>query len=190
MSLTYIEIECNQIAVWEGNEPFLYLDSDNPPNATTGQGYLVANLAVSKTLPWKTPTGSAATSSQIASDWARVFSLPGDHEALYYKSASGLVLLQSDINAITLEQVTVVDNALRKAFAHYDNFPTSAKVGLLDMGYNLGVEKLLDTYPEFCIAVRSQNWAAAAKECIRNANMKAFEARNSWTVTQFIQAKS
>jgi hypothetical protein len=197
--VTYIDAECIQIPVWEGNENFLYLDSDDPPNATTGQGHLVANLHDSQQLPWYMPDGTPATSDQIADDWQRVKAMPGDRKAQLYKSPTGLHLLQFDIDAFTRTSVQALDEPLHVLYLAFDSFPQCAQVGIADMAYGLGIGEPVTTerpatglhdYPAFNAAANSipPNFLRMAQECYRDRNNPAFSKRNSWTVAQFIQA--
>jgi hypothetical protein len=197
--VTYIDAECIQIPVWEDNENFLYLDSDDPPNATTGQGHLVVNLHDSQQLPWYMPDGTPATSDQIADDWQRVKAMPGDRDAQFYKSPTGLHLLQFDIDALTRTSVQALDEPLHVLYPAFDSFPQCAQVGIADMAYGLGIGEPVTTerpatglhdYPAFNAAANSipPNFVRMAQECYRDRNNPAFSKRNSWTVAQFIQA--
>lgn len=194
--MSYLDDYCAVVPRWEGNVLYLYLDTDKPANPTTGNGYLVPTLAVSQTLPWLAPDGSAATASQIAADWARVGALPGAQKAHFYQSAESLVLAQATVDALTLGKVQGFDNDLRTILPAYDSFPDAAKMGLLDMALNLGIGRPaqnghpatgLHQYPHFLAAVNSTppDWQTAAAQCGRNTADEAFAERNAWTAQQF-----
>ena len=197
--MTWIEAVCAQIPHWEGNKNFLYFDSDDPPNATTGQGYLVASLHESQQLPWYATDGNRATFDQIANDWQRVKTMPRGRIAEFYECSSGLHLLQADINALTLASVWALDAPLHELYPGFDSFPLCARVGITDMGYGLGIGEPataereatgLHGYPSFNAAANSTppDFLRMAQECYRDKRDPAFGPRNSWTVAQFIQA--
>jgi GH24 family phage-related lysozyme (muramidase) len=186
--MDWITEECQVVPRWEGNIDYLYLDSDDPPNATTGQGHLVASVQKSVLLPWRTASGVVATNAAICADWARVVAMPGGHAAGFYKSPDGLTLLQSDIDALTLQSVTAMSTPLHTLFPKFDLFPLPAQVAIADMVYGLGIGKLQRSYPKFCAAVNTQDWAIAAVQSGRNVAMPAFAPRNSWTSQQFLAA--
>ena len=197
--MTWIDVMSAQIPQWKGNKNFLYLDSDKPPNATTGQGHLVASLHDSQQLPWYAPDGTRATPAQIAADWQRVTAMSGDREADEYESPNGLHLLQSDIDALTRASVQALDAPLHALYPGFDSFPLCAQVGIGDMGYGLGIGRPatadreatgLHEYPAFNAAANSTppDFCRMAQECYRDRRDSAFAPRNSWTVAQFIQA--
>jgi len=194
--MSYIDTYCAKVPDWEGNVLYLYLDSDDPANPTTGNGYLVPSLEVSQTLAWLTADGSAATAQQIAADWARVGALPPNRKAPFYRSAESLLLAQESVDALTLSKVRGFDNQLRAMLPAYDSFPDAAKVGLLDMAMNLGIGRAaqngrpatgLHAYQHFLAAVNANppDWNTAAAQCGRNTANPAFAARNAWTAAQF-----
>jgi hypothetical protein len=186
--MSWIDIECAQIPVWENTISWLYLDSDDPPNATTAQGLLVPDLRRSVLLPWRTASGVVATNAAISADWARVTAMPGGHDAEFYQSPTGLMLLPDDIATLTRNFVTGLYPQILSLFPSFDAYPESAQVGIADMAYNPGVPRLRETYPQFCSAVKAQDWKTAAEQCGRNTWMKAFAARNAWTALQFTKA--
>jgi hypothetical protein len=186
--MNWIDIECAQIPVWENTIPYLYLDSDTPPNATTAQGLLVPTLTASVLLPWKNSRGIVATNAAIAADWNRVKAMPGGHDAEFYQSPTGLMLLPDDIATLTRNFVTGLYPQILSLFPSFDTYPESAQVGIADMAYNPGVGRLRATYPQFCAAVKDQDWKTAAAQCGRNTWMKAFAARDAWTALQFTKA--
>lgn len=186
--MDWITAECQVVPRWEGNIDYLYLDSDDPPNATTGQGHLIASLTASLALPWKKPDGTVASTADITADWTRIMAMPGGHVAAFYKSPDGLTLLQSDIDALTVQSVTAMNAPLRILFPAFDSFPLPAQTAIVDMVYGLGIGKLQRSYPKFCAAVNAQDWAIAAVQCGRNVSMAAFVPRNQWTSQQFLAA--
>lgn len=186
--MSYIDTECAQIPVWENNISWLYLDSDNPPNATTGQGYLVPTLAASHALPWYGTSGSNSTPEAIEAEWTRVNRLGSGMVARHYYASDSPTLKQEDINSLTRNKVVAFDADLRRDFVGYDTFPDSVKVALLDMEYGLGDAKLRGSYPRFDAAIEARDWKTAAQECGRDTHLASFNERNSWTAGLFLQA--
>ena len=54
-----------------------------------------------------------------------------------------------------------------KNFPEFDTYPETAKIGLLDMAYTLGVEGTKNEYPKFTLAVRHRDWNLAADQSDR-----------------------
>jgi hypothetical protein len=194
--MSYLDEYCAVVPRWEGNVPYLYLDSDDPANPTTGNGYLVPTLETCQTLAWLTADGSAATADQIAAEWARVTALPGKRLASFYHCAESLLLAQATVDALTLSKVRGFDSQLRAMLPAYDSFPDAAKIALLDMAMNLGIGRPaqnghpatgLHAYQHFIAAVNATppDWNTAAAQSGRNTANPAFAARNAWTAQQF-----
>jgi len=55
---------------------------------------------------------------------------------------------------------------------------------LLDMQFNMGINRLRKDFPDFCNAVNSLRWPVAAMQCHRAA---VSAARNAWTAEQFVK---
>lgn len=186
--MSWIDIECAQIPVWENTIPWLYLDNAADPNATTAQGYLVANLQASLALPWKNQDGTAASVEAITADWNRVKAMAGGYTAEHYKAPTSLLLDEAEIQSITRNFVEALHKPILSLFPAFDSFPEPAQVGISDLAYNPGIGKLRSGYPQFCIAVKAQDWTTAAAQSARNSWMPAFKLRNEWTAAQFTQA--
>lgn len=61
--------------------------------------------------------------------------------------------------------------------------PTAAQVGLVEMGFNLGVQSLIQKFPQFCAEVKTNDWKNAAKECKRKPPIS--DCRNEETERLF-----
>lgn len=184
----WVQSVCAKIPTWEGNVSWLYLDNAKLPNATTGQGYLVASKQESLLLPWLNTDGSAATPDEIVWDWVRVTSMPGGKVAAFYKSPNGLSLSQDAINSLTSTTVESFSGPLHALLPAFDSFPLSAQTAIGDMCYSFSVNGLKAKYPLFCAAVQSRDWKAAAAECGRNVSEASFALRNAWTAGLLLQA--
>jgi GH24 family phage-related lysozyme (muramidase) len=97
--------------------------------------------------------------------------------------ASALAL--TFVDALLLHHLTYFDTQLSQRLANYLTFPDPAKLGLLDMVYNLGVTGLFRGFPTFMNHVQDENWAGAATQCHRNGPSLQ---RNDWTCQQFLAA--
>jgi len=186
--MSWVDLECAQIPVWENTIPWLYLDNAADPNATTAQGYLVPNLQASLALPWKNQDSTAASVEAITSDWNRVKAMSGGYTAEHYKAPTSLLLEEAEIESITRNFVEALYKPILSLFPAFDSFPESAQVRVSDMFYNPGIGKLKSGYPKFCKAVLAQDWNTAAEQSARNSWMLAFKLRNEWTAAGFVQA--
>lgn len=194
--MSYVTDYCAVVSEFEGNVPYLYLDTDTPPNPTTGVGFELASLGDSQRLAWLMPDGSAASAEEIAADWARVTAMPGSCVCTHYKCATGLTLAPETVDAMTQAKVQGFDDQLRQMLPGYDGFPDAAKIALLDMAWNLGIGRPmqngqratgLHAYTHLLASVNATppDWMAAAAQCARNSSDPAFERRNAWTAGQF-----
>jgi hypothetical protein len=104
-----------------------------------------------------------------------------------YRSDSGLFLDGSDIEAITEKMLLKVDGWLPKLIPNYYSFPDLAKVGCLDMGWNLG-EGGLSKYRNLLAAANlpAPDFTKMAEQCGRNVSNPAFKERNDWTKNLFL----
>lgn len=177
-----------QLDVWEGDVTHAYLDTAKPANVTVGRGYLIGSLVAMLELPWRDAFESVATQSQIVTEWNRLRAMPPGKAAKFYFSPNGLTLRQPDIDALTFRVINACIADLRVDFPGFAAFPDSAKLGLLDMRYNLGNARLKGTYPNLDACVNRRDWKGAAKECGRNTADEAFASRNEWTKAQFLNA--
>lgn len=166
-----MSITANMIANekrFEGNVPYMYLDTGG--NVTVGVGKLLRNAAAAQTLPFVTKAaGADAAAAAIAAEWQTVHGLEAGHAAAYYDPLTTLRLNQPDIDSRLTADLTAVEQQLQAQFALYGSFPASAQEGLMDMGFNLGVAKLISGFPTFIAAVRANppQWTTAAAECHR-----------------------
>jgi hypothetical protein len=119
-----------------------------------------------------------STPDAIQAEYSRVSSLPpGKCPAAFYRTPASPTLPHPAIDALLLHHLAYFDTQLSQRFANYLTFPDPAKLGLLDMVYNLGVTGLFRGFPTFMNYVQDQNWAAA-NQCHRNGPSLQ---RNDWT---------
>jgi hypothetical protein len=175
---------------WEGRTAYLYQDSEG--NATCAEGLEVLNLTASQALPWLNMLGQTATAAEITSDWERVMSQPKGMTCTAYQNAqTELRLDESEIDRLTLTAVDAVYDQLLIRWPALPTYPEPGQLGLMDLGYNLGVPRLLREYPTLCGGMDSHGgpqWSVVAAQCGRDASINSFKVRNAWTVAQFNQA--
>ena len=76
-------------------------------------------------------------------------------------------------------------DALLGLFPYFGNYPLNAQIALWDMAYNLDVNGLKDNFPNFCQAVRDEDWETAATESHRTDTK---EGRNDFVFDLFMDA--
>ncbi|MFV6584479.1 hypothetical protein ACNPHE_24885 [Klebsiella pneumoniae] len=74
---------------------------------------------------------------------------------------------------------------MKGLYSGYDNFPNEGKTALVDMGFNLGINKLKSGFPNFNAAINRGDWTAAADESHRTG---IGDKRNNDTKAQLQQA--
>ncbi len=90
-----------------------------------------------------------------------------DRIASFYKQFTKLDLPELAINALLDKRIEGFEAGLRSDFADYDSYPNNAKLGLMDMVFNLGNAGLVNKFPTFTKTAREKDWATCAKECER-----------------------
>lgn len=177
----------DRLRKFEGVIPYMYLDTDG--NVTVGVGHLLSNSVAANPLPFVDKKSNlAAVDTQKAAEWQTVSDLDAGHAASYYDRFTQLKLQDADINALLSGDAAKVEDQLRDKFFDYDTFPEKAQAGLIDMGFNLGVPKLIAKFPTFVKAVKGKDWATAAAECHRKPPVS--ENRNNEIKQLFLDAAS
>lgn len=182
--MSYLAKYATQAEVFEQRVAWLYLDTVG--KVTVGVGNMLPEVSAALNLPFRSQSsGDLAGAPAVMADFARVQAMRPGMTAKAYWEYEALVLSDEDITTLLMRRLTEFDRALRTDFAGYDGYPDAAKMGLLDMIYNLGEGKLVHTYPNFDAAVRSRDWVRAAADCHRNGPNAT---RNEWTKQQFLEA--
>jgi GH24 family phage-related lysozyme (muramidase) len=162
--------------------PWMYRDTVG--KVTVGVGLTLPNAAAAETLPFLLD-GRAATTAEIAAEFARIDTMTMGRLPAFYKNPASLELSQETIDAKLSAVLQEFETDLRTHIPHYDGLPDSVKMALLDMIYNLGPAGLFHGFPHLMAAVESGSWAQAAACCMRRG---PGEARNAWTREQFLNA--
>lgn len=181
--MSYLDDSLAHLEIFEGTVPWMYLDTKG--FVTVGVGELLANAAKAETLAFLDPDGEASTQDAILDEFNRVAALAPAKVAAFYRSPTSPVLPHGAIDALLMNHLNLFDGQLSARFPDYAGFPDPAKLGLLDMIYNLGQVGLFQHFLHFMAAVDKQDWLGAAANCHR---VGPSQARNDWTQQQFLAA--
>jgi GH24 family phage-related lysozyme (muramidase) len=179
---TYLEQSLAKLKEFEGCVPWMYRDTVG--KVTVGVGLMLPDAKAASALPFVLGD-RAATSDEIAAEYARVDRMAVGHASAFYKVPTSLELTQPTIDARLSSVLEGFETDLRAGFPHYDALPDGVKMALLDMIYNLGPAGLFKGFPHLVAAVQTGAWAQAAEHCTRRGPAPA---RNSWTQEQFLSA--
>jgi GH24 family phage-related lysozyme (muramidase) len=175
---------------FEGVYSYMYLDTAD--NVTVGVGQLLPDAEAAQKLAFVLRASTnplalprPATPDEIRADFENVSRQTGGRTAIFYKQFTKLDLPDSAIDAVLEAKIEEITKQLRIAFPDFNSYPAEACAAILDMGYNLGVEKLTTGFPSFSRAVRARDWATAAQECERRG---PGPDRNNWTKAQLANA--
>jgi GH24 family phage-related lysozyme (muramidase) len=181
--MSYLDDSVSQLQIFEGVIPWMYLDTNG--FVTVGVGELLAAASRAQVLPFIDSTGNAVDPDVILAEFNRVLALAKGQLAGTYRTDQSPTLSAASISSLLMAHVQYFDGQLSAQFANYAAFPDPARLGLLDMIYNLGPHGLFAGYPTFMGDVNNENWAGAAGQCYRNGPSAA---RNNWTQQQFLAA--
>ena len=181
--MSYLDDSLAHLEIFEGTVPWMYLDTRG--FVTVGVGELLANADKAETLSFVDPDGEASTQDAILDEFNRVSALVPAKVAAFYRSPDSPVLPHATIDTLLMNHLNLFDGQLAGRFQNYASFPDLAKLGLLDMIYNLGQVGLFQHFPHFMAAVGKQDWLGAAANCHR---VGPSQARNDWTRQQFLAA--
>jgi GH24 family phage-related lysozyme (muramidase) len=181
--MSYLDDSMAQLEVFEGIIPWLYVDTRG--FVTVGVGEMLASVSRAQSLSFIDGNGQPVSPEAILGEYNRIRGLPSGRTAGFYRSTASPVLAHATIDDLLMKHLQFFDSQLNQKFANYQQFPDPAKLGLLDMIYNLGVMGLFNNYPTFMGFVQKEDWTGAASECHRNG---PGQARNDWTKEQFLAA--
>jgi GH24 family phage-related lysozyme (muramidase) len=182
--MPYLQDSLAHLEIFEGVVPWMYLDTKG--FVTVAVGELLATPASALALAFVDVNNQPSNPAAIQAEYSRVSALPpGKYPAAFYRSRLSPTLPHSAVDALLSRHLNFFDANLNQRFPGYSDFPDAAKLGLLDMIYNLGVTGLFNGYPTLMGYVQNQNWAGAATQCLRNGPSPQ---RNDWTRQQFLAA--
>lgn len=184
--MSYLDDSVLALAGFEGNVAWMYLDTYG--NVTVGVGKMLPDAVAAARLPFRQKDGSPAVPELVFADFSRVVKMVPGKVPHYYFIPEAMVLSPADVDALLKDTVRMLDQGLAKAFPAYSSFPDAAKLGMLDMGYNLGITRLQYEYRHFCASARIPDFKAMARQCDRDAHDPEFARRNAWTRNKFLEA--
>jgi GH24 family phage-related lysozyme (muramidase) len=182
--MSYLQDSLAHLEIFEGVVPWMYLDTKG--FVTVAVGELLATPASALALAFVDANNQPSTPGAIQTEYSRVSGLPpGKYPAAFYRSLLSPTLPHPAVDTLLSRHLNFFDSQLNQRFPSYSAFPDAAKLGLLDMIYNLGVTGLFNGFPTLMNYVQKQNWAGAATQCLRNGPSPQ---RNDWTRQQFLAA--
>jgi GH24 family phage-related lysozyme (muramidase) len=178
----YLEQSLAKLKEFEGCVPWMYRDTVG--KVTVGVGLMLPSASAAEALPFVLD-GRAATTAEIAAEFARIDAMTMGRLPAFYRAATSLELSEETIDAKLSAVLQGFEADLRTQIPHYDGLPDGVKMALLDMIYNLGPAGLFHGFPHLMAAVESGSWAQAAACCMRRGPSAE---RNAWTREQFLSA--
>jgi GH24 family phage-related lysozyme (muramidase) len=180
---SYLDEAVEIIVGFEGRVQWMYLDTVGVVTVGVGQALLTPASALA--YPFQRPNAEFASREEILTEYATVKTMPRGKVAKAYRRSTSLLLADAAIDDKLRDTILNCVAELRVLFENFDTFPDPAKLGLIDMTFNLGMTKLRRGYPNFCGFVRQQMWKEASLRCHRTGPS---DARNAWTMNQFVLA--
>jgi hypothetical protein len=180
----YLIESAAQTRLFEATIPWMYLDTYG--NVTAAVGKLLSTPEDALKLPFLDNQGNPSTPEAIRADFFRVKAMPTGRPAKSYYSPTAPTLSLEEITTLLEGVIQQNDAILAESFTGYETFPDAAKLGLLDMEYNLGHRGLMYGFrTNFCPAVARKDWITAAAHCHR---VGPSQTRNDWTRDKFLEA--
>ena len=184
-SMGYMDVLATKLRTdFEGEIPWFYLDSVG--NVTVGVGCMIPTVEQAQALRMLDANGGLARPEEIEFDYARVKLMKPNCGPNFYRNSASLTLSEDQVMQLLYARLEEADASLEKVFLAIDEYPQAARLGLLDMIYNLGRTKMVSEYLKFSVAVMQRDWAKAALQCYRNG---INQERNDWTKAQFYEAE-
>lgn len=152
----------------EGCVPYMYLDTRG--YVTVGVGHMMRDKNAASELPFvHRDSGSKASADDIADEFetikARPFGKSYSHRS--FEAHTKLILTDAEIDALLDRRIAEFEAGLKRDFEGYDDYPEAARLGLIDMAFNLGNHGLVSKFPTFTEAARAKDWQTCAAECKR-----------------------
>ena len=183
----YLDDAVAATASFEGRIHWMYLDTNEQATVTVGVGQMVPTAQAALQYRFRRPNAEVADAAEILAEFARVQQMKPGYSAKAYRRSDSLLLADEDIDHALRQTMAACVADLASLFPDFHDYPEPAKVGLVDMRFNLGLTNLRLKFPKFCKLVKAQRWEAASLECHR---IGPSEERNAWTKEQFLLAGS
>jgi GH24 family phage-related lysozyme (muramidase) len=170
-------------AEFEGAVAWMYLDTVG--KVTVGIGHMIPDVPSAQQIAFADTDGASAPAGTIAAAYRAVAAARPALVFTAYRSLTTIRLVPEAQRQLFDTDVGAFVGQLTARFADYDSYPLPARLGILDMGFNLGVAGLTGKFPSFCRSVDARDWPGAAAECNR---LGIQQSRNDWTRDQFLAA--
>lgn len=145
----------------------MYLDVVG--KVTVGVGNMSPNADSAAELAFvHADSNERAPESLIREQFAKVAEQEEGHSASHYAQYTTIRLDDDEIDQLLDARLDAFESGLERDFDGYDSFPEAAKLGLMDMAFNLGNRGLVEKFPTFTRAARGQDWGTCAEECKRS----------------------
>ncbi|OQY11433.1 MAG: hypothetical protein B6I30_06810 [Desulfobacteraceae bacterium 4572_187] len=164
-----------KIEEYEGRVNHLYLDSVG--KVTVGVGHLIPNKNSMSINLYKMknnmPT-QLATLPEKQAEYEKIIKQKKGYKASWYKQHTTLVMKDTDINTLRDKHIDSfykeLTNIYKKSKGYpndFDKLPKEVQMALFDMIFNLGANKIINTFKTFDKAIKKGDWNTAAKESNR-----------------------
>lgn len=176
---------------FEGRCAYLYLDYEGL--VTTGEGNLVDPIEGALGLPWIKPGIGPASEADVRAEWTRVKSAQAHDRGplAYWKNTARIYLSEPDIDALVWSVLGKLETALLSvpAFHSFASWPADAQLGLLSMGWAMGVTRIVEEFPHFQAACSDRRFLTAANEShMDDATNPGLKPRNAANFILFTNA--
>jgi len=150
----------------EGSIPHMYLDTVG--KVTVGVGNMMPTAETAVELPFIHADSSLpATDDEVGNEFAFISQQTQGRLAGSYKEFTSLILTDEYIDELLDQRIEGFVQQLKRDFPNYDHYPEPARLGLIDMAFNLGNSGLINKFPSFTRAAREEDWASCQRECHR-----------------------
>lgn len=127
-----------------------------------------------------------ATASEISEDFDSVSKQPAAMRASFYRGHVKLSLADDKIDRLTEQHIDSFHGELRVIYRSFDQYPSSVRLALFDMIFNLGATRLRTGWPSLNKAIAKEDWVAAAAESRRAPPVSP--TRNTYVQELFLTA--
>ncbi|MBI3562861.1 MAG: hypothetical protein HY080_14205 [Gammaproteobacteria bacterium] len=162
-----------KIEEYEGRVNHLYLDTVS--RVTVGVGHLVLNrVAMGMIILYKNKTKNSlptilATLAEKQNEYDSIAKQKKGYKSSWYKQHTTLVMQDTDINSQRDQHMDSfykdLSNIYKKSkgyTADFDNLADKVQIALFDMIFNLGADKIVNTFTEFDKHIKAGAWSKAA----------------------------
>jgi GH24 family phage-related lysozyme (muramidase) len=134
---------------------------------------MMGSAEAAKSVPfYQRGTDTAAKPEEIAADYdavKKVFAGDSNAKLDTYKSKTKLEIKETDANALMVDVLAAKESELLGKMPDLHDLPPEAQKVILDMVYNMGVDRLYKPatergFPKFLEAVKARDWKTAAGE--------------------------